>query len=116
MPGPVFDTLLVAIIVALACAHVAWQLLPTMWRVPAAARIASRLAAHDDASQLRRWLLRALRAPSAGCGDCGGRTRCPAQALPTRQAMHDVNDMQAPHPIHGTAVIDPARIIARSGG
>ena len=105
------DTLLVAAIVAIACLHTAWQLLPTMWRVPAAARIASRLAAHDDASWLRRWLLRALRAPSAGCGDCGGRARCPAQALPTRQA---VLAMHAPHEIHGTTAIDPARIIARS--
>ncbi len=100
MLAPGLDTLLVALIVALASLHVAWQMLPTVWRVPAAARLASRLEGSDDAPGALRWLLRALRAPSAGCGDCGGRARCPAQTLPAMQPI----------------AYDEARLIARSRG
>lgn len=98
------EPLAVGMIVLVACAHVAWQLAPTLWRQPFAARLARRIEdqlkeqqlridaapraqgatpTHADAPsrglQWRQFLLRLLRAPSAGCGDCGGRARCPAQ-------------------------------------
>ena len=80
------ESLAVGIIVLVACVHVAWQLAPTIWRQPFAARLARRiegeLAAYGPSPSLqwRPLLLRLLRAPSAGCGDCGGRSRCPAQS------------------------------------
>ena len=98
------ESLAVGIVVLVACVHVAWQLAPTLWRQPFAARLARRIEnqldhqqrsagaaphAHgarqmpsDVATHSLQWrpsLLRLLRAPSAGCGDCGGRSRCPAQ-------------------------------------
>ena len=101
------ETLAVGSIVLVACLHVLWQLAPTLWRQPFAARLAVRLEAlqrtEDAANHAQhaaaghvgnrlggmRWrelLLRMLRAPSAGCGDCGGRSRCPAQQPnPNRQ-------------------------------
>ena len=94
------ESMLVAAIVLVACLHVAWQLAPTLWRQPFAARLALRLeelrareereaaappsggvggSTNVGGLRWRQLLLRMLRAPSAGCGDCGGRARCPAQ-------------------------------------
>ncbi len=108
------ESLAVAAIVLVACAHVAWQLAPTLWRQPFAARLARRIeeqlddqqrrhdaAAHASGATItqadaqvrglhwRQLLLRLLRAPSAGCSDCGGRSRCPAQN--TNQNRQDID-------------------------
>ena len=98
------ESLAVGALVLVACVHVAWQLAPTLWRQALAARLARRIEERLDDQQRRidaatrapgaittqadaqapglHWrqvLLRLLRAPSAGCSDCGGRSRCPAQ-------------------------------------
>ena len=82
------ESMLVAAIVLVACLHVAWQLAPTLWRQPFALRLKERQqrGENPDGVGWRPLLLRMLRAPSAGCGDCGGRARCPAQQPePNRQ-------------------------------
>ena len=108
------ESLAVGSIVLFACMHVAWQLAPTLWRQPFAARLARRIEDQLEDQQRRAaaaqpaqgagptqpgdqnpglyWrqlLLRLLRAPSAGCSDCGGRSRCPAQT--TNQKREDID-------------------------
>lgn len=111
------DTLVVTLVVAVACAHAAWQLLPTVWRVPAAARMATRLAGNaNTATGWRAALLKALRAPSAGCGDCGGRARCPAQSLPARSTAGNAPVWPGAVPAERHVSLDGVRLIASSRG
>ena len=98
------QALIVAALVLLAAAHAGWLLLPEVWRQPLALRLTAHLRTRGD-SFWQRTLLRIVRAPSASCGDCGGRARCPTQ----KSANALPYDPQALRP--GTI---PARLIVSS--
>jgi hypothetical protein len=75
------QALLVTLIVTAAALHVAWHLLPVAMRRQLA-HAAARHAGHRIAS----WLGRHAAQPTAHCGDCGGKDRCPATRAPAPDA------------------------------
>jgi len=71
-----FETILVALIVAAAAVYASWQLTPASLRLRFAHAFARRCA-QTRVGALAPALTRAATRPSGACGSCGARGQCP---------------------------------------
>ena len=71
-----FESILVALIVAVAAVYAGWQLTPASVRLRFAQAFAKRCA-QTRVGALAPALTRAANRPSGACGSCGARGKCP---------------------------------------
>ena len=71
-----FESILVALIVAVAAVYAGWQLTPASVRLRFAQAFAKRCA-QTRVGALAPALTRAATRPSGACGSCGARGKCP---------------------------------------